>query len=204
MIGILAALHHRQRTGRGQHVEASLLASALSGLVNQTGAYAVAGAVPHRLGNAHLSIYPYETMPTKDRDVVIAAANDRQFGALCDVLGIPEVAADPRFAINEDRTRNRHILHPILVARLAEWSADDLFLTLNSVGVPCGPINSVAEGFALAERLGLHPVIDIGEGDRHTRLVRHPLEFSEAEVSYQLPPPVLGEHTDEIKRWLRS
>lgn len=204
MIGVLAALHQRQRTGLGQHVEASLFASALSGLVNQTGAYAVAGAVPYRLGNAHLSVYPYQTMPTKDRDVVIAAANDRQFGALCKTLGIPEIAADPRFALNEDRTRNRDVLHPILLEQLADWSADDLFIALNSAGVPCGPINNVAEGMALAERLGLHPLVEIGDAERRTRLVRHPLEFSAAEVRYELPPPQLGEHTEEIKQWLQA
>ena len=113
LIGVLAALRQRDETGEGQHVEVSLLASALSGLVNQSGAYAAAGVVPHRMGNAHPSVYPYQAMPTKDRDVIIAAANDRQFRSLCEVLGIAEVADDPRFRLNADRTANRAELHPL-------------------------------------------------------------------------------------------
>jgi crotonobetainyl-CoA:carnitine CoA-transferase CaiB-like acyl-CoA transferase len=201
-IGILAALHQRAGTGDGQHVEASLLASALSGLVNQSGAFAVGGVVPHRMGNAHPSVYPYQTLPTKDRDVVIAAANDRQFRSLCEVLGVAEVADDPRFALNADRTINRAALHPVLLERLAEWSADDLFVALNRAGVPCGPINSIAEGIALADRLGLRPLAEVGTAGRLTSVVRHPLDFSDADICYDLPPPRLGEHTDEIKQWL--
>ena len=121
-IGVLAALQQRAATGRGQHVEVNLLSSALSGLVNQAAAYTAAGVVPHRMGNAHPSVYPYQPMPTKDRDVIITAANDRQFRSLCEVLGIAEVADDDRFRLNADRTANRDELHPILVERLAEWS----------------------------------------------------------------------------------
>ena len=112
------------------------------------------------MGNAHLSVYPYQPFPTGDRDVIITAANDRQFRSLCEVLDIPEVADDERFRLNADRTRNRAELHPLLVERLAEWSADDLFVALNKVGVPCGPINSIAEGVELAERLGLESAGD--------------------------------------------
>ena len=93
-IGVLAALRQRTDTGRGQHVEVNLLSSALSGLVNQAAAYTAGGVVPHRMGNAHPSVYPYQPMPTKDRDVIITAANDRQFRALCEVLGIADVADD--------------------------------------------------------------------------------------------------------------
>ncbi len=203
-IGILAALQQRVVTGEGQHVEASLLASAMSGLVNQSGAFAVGGVVPTRMGNAHPSVYPYQTLPTKDRDVVIAAANDRQFRSLCEVLGIAEIGTNPRFALNADRTAHRGELHPILVDRLAEWSADDLFIALNRAGVPCGPINSIAEGVGLATALGLHPVVEVGTGDRTTTVVRNPIDFSGADIRYDLPPPRLGEHTDEIKEWLRS
>ena len=128
VIGVLAALRSRDETGHGQHVEVNLLASAMSGLVNQTGAYVADGVVPFRMGNEHASLYPYQNMPTKDRDVVIAAANDRQFSALCAVLGIEGVADDPRFRINADRTENRAELHPILLEALAEWSADNLFI----------------------------------------------------------------------------
>ncbi len=204
MIGVLAALHQRESTGLGQHVEISLLATAMSGLVNHTGAYALAGVVPHRMGNAHPSIYPYQTLPTKDRDVVIAAANDRQFAALCGVLGIPEVAEDKRFARNASRTANRDELHPVLIERLSHWAADDLFLALNRVGVPCGPVNTIAEGVELAQRLGLDPIVTIpGIGDdRHVDVIRNPITFSAAAATYRLPPPRLGADSAAIREWL--
>ena len=204
LIGILAALHQRQETGRGQHVEVNLLSSAMSGLVNQTAAYTAGGVVPMRMGNAHPSLFPYETMPTADRDMIITAGNDRQFRALCDVLGIPEVPDDPRFATNADRTRNRKPLRAILVAELAKWKADDLFVALNKAGVPCGPINTIGEGVELAESLGLAPRVELGSGDRAVSLVRNPIGFGDAELNYDLPPPELGEHSAEIKSWLRT
>jgi crotonobetainyl-CoA:carnitine CoA-transferase CaiB-like acyl-CoA transferase len=201
LIGVLAALHQRAGTGVGQHVEVSLLASAMSGLVNQSGAFAAAGVVPLRMGNAHPSVYPYQTMPTKDRDVIIAAANDRQFRALCEVLGIPEMADDPRFKLNADRTRNRAELHPTLLERLHEWSADDLFIALNRAGVPCGPINSIAEGVQLAERLGLQPLVDLGDT---LQAIRNPITFSDGELRYDRPPPALGADSEAVRRWLAS
>ena len=203
-IGVLAALHQRTETGVGQHVEVNLLSSALSGLVNQTGAFTAAGVVPMRMGNEHPSVYPYRSMPTRDRDVIIAAANDRQFRSLCEVLGIAAVADDERFKLNADRTENRDELHPILLARFAEWSADDLFVALNKVGVPCGPINSIREGIELAERLGLEPRVTVGEGDAAVDVVRNPIHFSGAKVRYDLPPPKLGEHSHEIRAWLEG
>ena len=203
-IGVLAALNQRRETGEGQHIEVNLLSSAMSGLVNHTAAYTAAGVVPTRMGNAHPSVYPYQPMPTKDRDVIIAAANDRQFQALCGVLGIEELADDERFRLNADRTANRDELHPVLLEKLAAWSADDLFIALNEVGVPCGPINSIADGVALAERLGLQPRVTVGEGDRQVDLVRNPITFSAAEPTYHAPPPELGEHTDAIRAWLTT
>lgn len=201
-IGVLAALQHRHETGEGQHVEVNLLSSAMSGLVNHTGAFAAAGEIPTRMGNAHPSVYPYQPMPTKDRDVIITAANDRQFRALCEVLEIGEIADDERFALNADRTANRDALHPILVERLSLWAADDLFLALNKAGVPCGPINSIADGVALAEQLGLEPRVTVGEGDREVDLIRNPISFSHTAPRYASPPPTLGEHTDDLRSWL--
>jgi crotonobetainyl-CoA:carnitine CoA-transferase CaiB-like acyl-CoA transferase len=203
-IGVLAALNQRQATGRGQHVEVNLLSSAMSGLVNQTGAYSAAGVVPFRMGNAHPSLFPYEAMPTKDKDLIIAAGNDKQFRSLCEVLGIPGVADDPRFAVNADRTKNREQLRPHLLEKLREWNADDLFVALNKVGVPCGPINSIGDGVELAEKLGLQPRVSVGEGDRAVDLIRNPIDFSDAELRYELPPPRLGEHSDEIREWLST
>ena len=201
-IGVLAALNERAKSGKGQHVEVNLLSSAMSGLVNQTAAYTLAGVVPFRMGNAHPSLFPYEAMPTKDRDLIIAAGNDKQFRALCKVLGIEHLADDPRFTINADRTKNREELRPHLLEALAKWNSDDLFYALNDVGVPCGPINSIGDGVELAEKLGLEPRVSVGEGDRRVDLVRNPITFSTGELSYTMPPPKLGEHTDEIRAWL--
>jgi crotonobetainyl-CoA:carnitine CoA-transferase CaiB-like acyl-CoA transferase len=203
-IGVLAALNHRNNTGEGQHIEVNLLSSAMSGLVNQTAAYTAAGVVPFRMGNAHPSLFPYEALPTKDRDLIIAAGNDKQFRALCGVLGLEHVADDPRFAINADRTKNREELRPFLLEKLAEWASDDLFIELNKVGVPCGPINSIGDGVELAEKLGLRPRVTVGEGSREVDLVRNPITFSSGELEYHLPPPTLGEHSDEIRQWLKG
>jgi crotonobetainyl-CoA:carnitine CoA-transferase CaiB-like acyl-CoA transferase len=203
-IGVLAALNQRAQTGRGQHVEVNLLSSAMSGLVNQTAAYTAAGVVPFRMGNAHPSLFPYEALPTKDRDLIIAAGNDKQFRALCGVLGLDDIAQDPRFAINADRTKNREELRPFLLEKLAQWNSDDLFIELNKVGVPCGPINTIGDGVELAEKLGLRPRVTVGEGEREVTLVRNPITFSDGELDYRLPPPTLGEHSDEIRNWLEG
>lgn len=174
-IGILAALDHRRRTGEGQLVEVNLMAAALAGMVNQTGAYASAGVVPHRMGNAHPSLFPYEPLPTADGDLVIAAGNDTQFRNLCTVLGAPELADDERFAANSGRTANRDELRPLLVERLKEHSAADWFGQLIAAGVPCGPINSVAGGVAFAAEIGLDPVVVSGQGEAGVPGIRNPL-----------------------------
>ncbi|MBW0115900.1 CaiB/BaiF CoA transferase family protein [Pseudonocardia abyssalis] len=202
VIGILAALRHRDATGEGQHVEVNLLSSALTGLVNHSSAYVAGGVVPTRMGNAHPSVFPYEPLPTADDDLIVAAANDGQFRRLCDVLGIPGVADDPRFAHNADRTRNREELRPVLEERLATRGAVEWFEALTAVGVPCGPIQSIDGGFAMAERFGLDPVVEVGEGDRAVPTTRHPIRFSATPASYRLPPPELDEHGAELRKWL--
>jgi crotonobetainyl-CoA:carnitine CoA-transferase CaiB-like acyl-CoA transferase len=202
VIGILAALRHREATGQGQHVEVNLLSSALSGLVNHSSAYVAGGVVPYRMGNAHPSVFPYEPLPTADREMIVAAANDRQFRKLCDVLGIPEVAHDPRFARNRDRTANRAELKPILVERLATRGADEWFDLLVDAGVPCGPINTIDGGFAAADQFALDPVVEVGEGERVVPMARHPITFSRTPAQYTLPPPELDEHGAELRKWL--
>jgi crotonobetainyl-CoA:carnitine CoA-transferase CaiB-like acyl-CoA transferase len=204
VIGILAALRHRDATGEGQHVEVSLLSSALSGLVNHSSAYVAGGVVPYRMGNAHPSVAPYEAFPTADREMIVAAANDRLFGRLCTVLGVPELAADPRFARNSDRTANREALRPILAERLVTRGADEWFELLVDAGVPCGPINTIDGGFAMAEKLGLEPVVEVGEGERALPMARNPVTFSRTPAAYALPPPELDEHGAELRRWLAS
>src|SRR6476660_9897892 len=146
VIGILAALHHRDRTGQGQHIETNLLSSALSALVNQTSAYVAGGVVPTRMGNAHLSLFPYEPLPTGDGELIVIAGNDAQFRRLAAALDIAEAADDDRFATVQARNDNRDELRSILVERLATRSAQEWFETLSDVGIPCGPINDVRAG----------------------------------------------------------
>ena len=201
-IGVLAALDHRRRAGEGQLVEANLLASALAGMVNQTGAYASAGVVPHRMGNSHPSLFPYEPLPTADGDLVIAAGNDTQFRNLCAVLGAPELGTDERFAANSGRTANRDELRPLLVERLKQRTAAQWFDDLIAAGVPCGPINSVAGGVAFAEQIGLDPVVLAGQGDSAVPGIRNALTFSATAARYDLPPPALDEHGEQIRAWL--
>ena len=205
-IGVLAALQHRQQTGQGQHVEVDLLSSALSGLVNQTSAYVAGGVTPFRMGNAHPSLFPYEPLPCADGELIIAVGNDSQFRRLVEVLGIPELADDPRFGRNPARVVHRSDLRPLLEAALRTFTRDELFQRLTAVGVPCGPINTVADGITFAEQLGLEPVMETrtGEGstERIVRGVRNPIGFSATPPSYRLPPPQLGEHDDQIRAWL--
>jgi crotonobetainyl-CoA:carnitine CoA-transferase CaiB-like acyl-CoA transferase len=204
VIGILAALRHREATGQGQRVELNLLSSALFALVNQSSAYIAGGVVPYRMGNAHPSVYPYEPFPTADNDMIIAAANDGQFRKLCEVLGVPELADDPRFVRNGDRTVHRHELRALLIPRLVQRGADEWFELLVAAGVPSGPINTVDGGFAMAERLGLKPVVPTGQGDAAVPTTRNPIRMSASPVTYRRHPPALDEQGAEIRRWLST
>ena len=197
-IGILAALNLRHSTGAGQHVELSLLASAMSGMVNQASAYVAGEVVPFRMGNSHPSLFPYEPLPCADGDLVIAAGNNGQFRKLAQLLGVPELADDPRFSRNEDRTANRRELRPLLEERLRTRPKMDWFRDLNAAGVPCGPINTVDQGVQFATEVGLDPVVRAGEFPS----VRNPITFSETPPNYRLPPPALNEHGDLIREWL--
>ncbi|RMB85308.1 CaiB/BaiF CoA-transferase family protein [Streptomyces shenzhenensis] len=202
VIGILAALRHRDTTGEGQLVEVNLLSSALTGLVNHSSAYIAGGTVPYRMGNAHPSVFPYEPFPTADHDLIVTAANDGQFRKLCEVLGAPALADDPRFARNADRTAHRAQLRPLLTERLVTRGAHEWFELLVAAGVPSGPINTLDGGFAMAERFGLDPVVTVGEGDRAVPTTRHPIRFSATPAAYRLPPPELDEHGARLRAWL--
>jgi crotonobetainyl-CoA:carnitine CoA-transferase CaiB-like acyl-CoA transferase len=203
-IGVLSALNVRHETGRGQHVEVNLLRSALSGLVNQASAVVAGGVVPFRMGNSHPSLFPYEPLPCADGDLIITAGNNGQFRKLVEVLGVPELADDPRFARNEDRTANREELRPLLVRRLRTRSKLEWFRDIIAAGVPCGPINTVDQGVAFAAEIGLDPVVTVGDGSAAVPSVRHPIGFSETPARYRLPPPALDEHGAEIRRWLSA
>ncbi|GAA2425923.1 CoA transferase [Actinomadura vinacea] len=194
-MGVLAALRHRDRTGEGQRVEVSLLSSLLSALTNHASAHVAAGTVPKAMGNRHPSIVPYEVFPAADRAIVIAAGNDRQFRALCTVLDREELAADPRYAANADRVANRGPLVEALSRTLRTRTADDWFTALSDAGVPCGPINDLAEAFDLGARLGLAPAVEVDDPrrDRPAAQVANPIRFSATPPAYRLAPPRLGE-----------
>jgi crotonobetainyl-CoA:carnitine CoA-transferase CaiB-like acyl-CoA transferase len=199
-VAILAALHHRERTGEGQLVETNLLSAALSGLVNQTSTVLAGGVVPGRLGNAHLSLFPYEPLPTGDGELIVIAANDHQFRRLAVALGAPELLEDPRFGSMGERNAHRDELRPLLLARLATRSAQEWFDILAPAGVPCGPINTIDEGLALAQRLGLDPVVTPGG----VPSVRNPVRYSATPPNYRHPPPALGADAAEIRAWLQD
>jgi crotonobetainyl-CoA:carnitine CoA-transferase CaiB-like acyl-CoA transferase len=203
-IGVLAALNERYLTGTGQQVEVNLLSSALSGMVNQTSAYVAGGVVPQRMGNSHPSLYPYEPIPCADGELIITSGNNAQFRKLCEVIGAPELADDPRFARNEDRTVHRAELRPLLVERLRTRTKMEWFRDIIAAGVPCGPINDVAQGVGFATEIGLDPVVEVGEGDAMVPSVRNPVTLSDTPVDYRLPPPALDEHGKEIRAWLRG
>ncbi len=194
-VGILAALRHRDRTGAGQRVEVNLLSSLLSALSNQSSGYLGAGAVPRAMGNRHPSIAPYELFDAADRQLVLAVGNDRQFASLAAELGVPGLAADARFARNTERVAHRDELFDELTRLLAADTADGWYRRLTAAGVPCGPLNDLADAFALAERLGLAPVVDIDDDRRDgpVRQVANPIRLSATPPRYRTAPPRLGE-----------
>jgi crotonobetainyl-CoA:carnitine CoA-transferase CaiB-like acyl-CoA transferase len=202
-LGILAALRLRERTGVGQRIDVNLLSSTLSALVNQSSGYVAAGAVPGRMGNAHPSIAPYETFDAADEPIAIAVGNDAQFAALCEALGVAELAEDERFRRNEDRVRHRRELVAALGLPLAALAADEAIARIRGAGVPCGPVNDLAAAVDLASELGLEPVVEIAtDGDGAVEQVASPLTLSATPVTYRRPPPRLGQHTDEVLAWL--
>jgi crotonobetainyl-CoA:carnitine CoA-transferase CaiB-like acyl-CoA transferase len=190
--GILAALRHRDAGGDGQLVEVNLLSALLGALVNQGSAYTIAGVVPGRMGNEHPSIAPYAPFPTADGEVVVAVGNERQFAALCEVLGAPELAQDPRFNSNSGRVANRQALHELLGQRLAARPAVEWAELLTEARVPAGVVNDVAGAFALAQTLGLAPTVSIPRDDGSTVLLtRNPVTLSRTPATYRSAPPPL-------------
>jgi crotonobetainyl-CoA:carnitine CoA-transferase CaiB-like acyl-CoA transferase len=201
-VAVLAAVVARDRAGdagRGQRIDVSLLASTLAALVNQAQNGFVGGAAPGRLGNAHPNIVPYETFETADGEVAVAVGSERQWRRFCRALGLPALADDPRFATNGDRVMNRDELIATLAARMAERTAAEWLVALDAADVPAGPINDVVEAFdspwararpATVELV--HPVLG------STRQVAPPFDLSATPATLRLPPPLPGEHTDQI------
>ncbi|MEU9486396.1 CaiB/BaiF CoA-transferase family protein [Streptomyces decoyicus] len=199
--GILAALHHRCRTGQGQLVEVNLLSSLLGSLVNQASGHLATGHDPGPMGNRHPSIAPYETLACRDGQLLaVAVGNDRQFRALAQTLGVPELADDARFARNQDRVQNRTDLIKTLENRLATDTPRNWAARLTPASVPCGPVNTLSEALELAARLGLDPVTPVGEG--RIPQVTSPLRLSGTPVSQPAAPPRLDEHGTPLRTWL--
>ena len=207
-VGILAALRERDRSGRGQLVEIDLLSCELASLANLASAFVNTGVSPRSMGNAHPSIAPYQTFETADRPLMLGCGNDRQWRALTVVLGRPELADDPRFGCNPDRVAHREELVPLLSAALGTRSAQEWAALLTPAGIPCGPVNDVAQAFALADRLGLDPVVRMATGTgtdrREVAQVASPLRLSGTPVRYDRPPPALGADTADVLGWLES
>jgi len=198
--GIQAALLECARTGRGRHVEVSLMDAALTSLLNQASAWVAGGVAGTRRGNRHPSIVPYETFDAADRPVAVAVGNDRIFGRLCEALGLPELAADARFATNAARVEHRDELSARLGEAIARAPAEHWVTALREVAVPAGLINGVDEAFALAEELGMEPT----EEREGVPLVRPPLRVDGDRPPIRLRPPGLDEHGEEIRAWLRD
>ncbi len=191
-VGILAALQYRNESGEGQRVEVELLSALLAGLVNQASAYTVGGVIPTRMGNAHPSIAPYELFACADGELVLAVGTDRQFAVLSDVLGAPELAADPRFATNSARVEHRTALRQELERRLADRRARELARDLIDARVPAGVVNDIAAAFGLAEELELDPVVRIAREDgTEVGLARNPITLSATPATYRSAPPRL-------------
>ena len=206
-VAILAALRHAERTGCGQHIDMALLDTQVAMLANLGANYLVSGRVPGRSGNAHQNIVPYqvfEVAPAADghKDhLILAVGNDGQYAKFCDVAGCPELATDPRFAKNQDRVRNRAELVPALEAIMKQRTKADWLAALEAAKVPCGAINNIAEVFAdpQVNHRGMvtqweHPL------QPSLRLVSSPMKLSETPVRTEMPPPLLGQHTEQVLR----
>jgi crotonobetainyl-CoA:carnitine CoA-transferase CaiB-like acyl-CoA transferase len=203
--GILAALHERGRTGEGQHVEVTLMASALASLLNQGSAHLLAGVVPGRLGNRHPSIVPYQTFHAADGEFALACGNDRLWQRLCAELGLEQLGADQRFATNAGRVEHVDAVVVALEGAFMEHRVDVLVDRLNAAGVPAGRVNDIADAFAFAHGLGIEPWWEAGrDGEAPLRLTRSPMAFGRTPAGVRLPPPRLDEHGDELRAWLEA
>ncbi|MDQ2797290.1 MAG: CoA transferase [Actinomycetota bacterium] len=200
VIGVLAALAARARTGQGQQVRVELLSSLLGGLVNQAAGYLTTGQSPSRLGNVHPSVVPYQTLRCADVPIAVACGNDGQFARLCQTIGRAELSTDPRFVTNSDRVVNRPALEAELERALRTESAAAWEQRLSAVGVPAGLVGTVGEAVERAAALGLDPIIDVGAG--RVPQVRHAVRYSVSRAAPPSPPPGLGEHDDLVSAWL--
>ncbi|GAA2148036.1 formyl-CoA transferase [Humibacillus xanthopallidus] len=202
VIGILAAVTERHRTGLGQHVEVDLLSSLLGSLANQAASCLTTGRSPGRLGNAHPSIAPYEALHCRDGLLAVACGNDAQFARLAETLGRTELALEPRFATNPQRVAHRAELVHVLEAALVSDDAEAWSIRLAACGVPAGTVGDIGSGIELARTLGLEPTVEVGPG--HPDQIRHPVTYSRSRIRRATPPPAVGEHDREVRQQLAS
>jgi crotonobetainyl-CoA:carnitine CoA-transferase CaiB-like acyl-CoA transferase len=198
-VGILAAVHARQTSGRGQHIDLALMDAQVAMLVNQGVGYLTDGKVPPRRGNDHPTIVPYGTFPARDGSFILAIGNDAQFARFVTLAGAPGLSGDARFASNAARVRNREVLIPLIGALTAGRTAADWLAACEAEGIPAGPVNDLAQVFAspqIAAR-GMWVAMPLGSGQR-VELIGNPLRLSETPVSYIKAPPELGEDTGPV------
>ena len=195
VIGIQAALFHRERTGLGQYIDISLLDSQVSVLANQALNYLVGGKVPQRLGNAHPNIVPYQTFETADGHIILAVGNDRQYAEYCKIIGAPELAMEP-YVTNRGRVENRNTLIPLLVPLMKQRNTDTWVEAFETAAVPCGPINTIDQVFANDQVLARGMQIGLTREDgMQVPGVANPIVFGETPLQYESPSPLLGADT---------
>jgi crotonobetainyl-CoA:carnitine CoA-transferase CaiB-like acyl-CoA transferase len=198
---IVAALRHSERTGQGQYIDIALLDSQLAALVNIASNALVSGETPGRLGNAHPNIVPYQTFRAADGEFVVAVGNDRQFAQLCQMIGQPGLADDPRFTTNPARVAHRDTLIPVLQAAFAEDATTNWVDRLLGAGIPAGPINDIPTilDSPQVQARGLVQETTLADGSP-LKFVGPVAQFSATPAEVRLPPPALGQHTDAILR----
>lgn len=201
VVAIQAALLARERTGRGQHCDMALLDVQVAALGNQSQNYLATGRSPGRQGNAHVNIVPYQVFSAQDMDFIIACGNDSQFVDLCEAIGLPELYKDPRFTRNPDRIRHREAIVSLLAEHFRGDTADNWVRRIHARKVPVGLINDIGGALAEPQVLARDMLIDIPHAlNPEFRMVGSPIKLSATPVEYRLPPPRLGEHTDEVLR----
>jgi crotonobetainyl-CoA:carnitine CoA-transferase CaiB-like acyl-CoA transferase len=198
-VGILAALHERSRSGMGQHIDMALLDCQVAMLANQNLNYMTSGVAPKRAGNAHQNLVPYQVFAASDGHLIVAVGNDSQFRNYCGAIGLPELSADPRFATNPQRVKNRAELVPLLAERMATGARDHWLAALEGVGVPAGPINTLDQVYEDPQVLARGMKREMPHPTAGTvPIASSPLKFSDSPVEYRRPPPMLGEHTEQV------
>jgi crotonobetainyl-CoA:carnitine CoA-transferase CaiB-like acyl-CoA transferase len=198
-VAILAALRHRDATGQGQHIDMALLDTQVAMLANLGANYLTTGVAPRRMGNAHQNIVPYQVFEAADGHLILAVGNDSQYAKFCEVAGRADLAQDPRFTRNADRVRHRQVLVPLLEAVMRTRAKADWLSALEAAKVPCGAINNLAEVFADPQVQARHMAVPVPHPLTDAlQLVASPIKMSVTPPTVRRPPPLLGEHTEQV------